>query len=255
MSICLGSSFGVIFGTPCFGHQAALETHQNESKSPPAAPWEVLGRLWSDLACFWGPFWDHFWLQFHTFSDLPKTLNFNDLTLLFNVFSLLKALLLGYLLGSVLVPISDPSKNYVWRLPGHPLEPTWTHIKSSGALFGTQGADFKKMGVPKTPPRHLNCIQNLVTRTSVEAPGAAWRPQGLPKQPRPLICRFGLHFCHPRHHFCCFYLTFGHHAQNLPRTSRPKIPNVFATPSYKPIRSCPGFCLPSAKDPWCFRDA
>ena len=44
MSILLGSIFGAIFRTPIFGHRAALEAHQKESQSPPAAPWEVPGR-------------------------------------------------------------------------------------------------------------------------------------------------------------------------------------------------------------------
>ena len=45
LSICWGSFFGVIFRTPLFGHRAALEAHQKESKSLPGAPRELLGCL------------------------------------------------------------------------------------------------------------------------------------------------------------------------------------------------------------------
>ena len=44
-SIFWRSFFRSIFRTPFFGPREVLEAHQNESKSPPAAPWGVPGRL------------------------------------------------------------------------------------------------------------------------------------------------------------------------------------------------------------------
>ena len=66
-------------------------------------------------------FGSHFGLHFHTCSDLPKTLKFNDLTLLFDVFGILKALILGYFLGPVFGTDFGPLQKLVFERPGPPL--------------------------------------------------------------------------------------------------------------------------------------
>ena len=96
-----------------------------------------------------GSFEGHLWFNVHYFSGRPKTLILNDLTVLFDVFALLKALLLGSFLGSFSVPISGLPKIAFWRHWSPPGEPTSARIKSSGALFGTPGAASEKKGVPK----------------------------------------------------------------------------------------------------------
>ena len=63
--------------------------------------------------------------------------------------------------------------------------------------------------VPKMGPQKVPILSNNYENAGTiwypvlpgPAPGTDWRPQGLPKQPRPHFHRFGLHFYPPRPHF------------------------------------------------------
>ena len=70
-------------------------------------------------------------------------------------------LISGDFLGSVSVLISDRSKNGLLSLESLPGEPTSAHLFSSGALFGTQGAESEKKGVQKWTPFLTKCRQKL----------------------------------------------------------------------------------------------
>ena len=99
-------------------------------------------------------------------------MNLNDLTVLFDVFDLLNPLISGDLLGSVSVPISDPSKNDFFSIRSLPGEPTSARIKSSGALFGTQGTESEKRGPKMDPVLDTNAefLQETHSRERVLAP-------------------------------------------------------------------------------------
>ena len=144
------------------------------------------------------------------------------------VFNLPKALILGYFLGSVSVSISDPSKNDFLSLQSLPGEPTSAHRFSSGVLFGTQGADFKKRGSKNEP-------QNRTERPKVRkclVPSAfcdcSWSRLGslsTPKAPKASFLsffhRFGFHFGSPWASFLCIFQRF--------RPPFPKFVVVFST--------------------------
>ena len=54
----------LVFGSPFFGHGAALEPHQKESKSPPGrslgGPWPPVVKYGMIVGSILGSFWDRF---------------------------------------------------------------------------------------------------------------------------------------------------------------------------------------------------
>ena len=101
--------FSVHFYDPLFLVAGGSRSGPNRVKVP---PWRSLGGSLAAFGRIWHAFGvhfeGHFWFNFHHFSARPKTLFLNDLTVLFDVFALLKALLFGSFLDSFSVPISDP---------------------------------------------------------------------------------------------------------------------------------------------------
>ena len=102
-------------------------------------PWRSLGGSLAAFGRIWHAFGVHFevlfWFNLHHFSGRPKTLILNDLTVLFDVFVLLKALLLGSFLGSFSVPISDPLQNRLFACINGVSAPTFAFLEGSPSFL------------------------------------------------------------------------------------------------------------------------